>query len=277
LPLLVLLHGDGEAVGPTFDLWESAAARRHVAVLALACPRSLGCSPNSWWQWNHDPAWITEQIAKLAELRPIDKKRLWLVGWSGGASYAGYRTLEIEPSFAAIVIHGGGMPPSTAACSTVRAPIYFLVSDRNPLHSLAQGLRDHYQACGNDVTWTLVHAPNHEDERSALGQYREAIFDWLATKQLAEIVTAMSDASPSPTSDASLTQAPAAPSPALEPLPRSHASCRCILGGVSNNDTGPMALTLGVLAALWIRRRPISSRPCGSARGRDESGSRALR
>lgn len=259
LPLLVLLHGDGESIGPTFDLWEGAAARRRVAVLALACPASLGCSPNSWWQWNHDASWIAEQIDRLAELRPIDRKRLWLVGWSGGGSYAGYRTLEIEQSFAAIVIHGGGMPPATATCSTVKAHVYFLVSDKNPLHWIARRLKDHYEACGNDVTWNVVHAPTHEGERSALGQYREAIFDWLATKHLTDPIKSGIDAStPLDTAriDGSTSSAGSlgASGPAPESPPAPHASCRCFIASRSDDDAQPIAMALLVLAALGLRR-----------------------
>jgi poly(3-hydroxybutyrate) depolymerase len=107
-PLLVLLHGDGETAGSMFDAWEPVAARRGVAVLAPACPKSEGCAAQSWWKWDGDPVWLEQQADALDALRSIDRERTWIVGWSGGGSYIGWRTREIERSFAAIVIHGGG-------------------------------------------------------------------------------------------------------------------------------------------------------------------------
>jgi hypothetical protein len=86
----------------------------------------------------------------------IDPDRLWIVGWSGGASYIGHRTQEIERSFA--VIHGGGIRPAYADCTSPRASVYFLVGDANPLHNLAVQLRDYYVGCDHDVTW-LTSAP----------------------------------------------------------------------------------------------------------------------
>lgn len=182
VPLIVALHGDGESVDPVHDAWEKLAAPRGVAVLALACPKQLGCG-GSFWRWNGAPAWIDAQIAKLADRRPIARDRLWLVAWSGGASYVGYRTQELERTFAAIVIHGGGMPPAESSCSDVKASVYFLVGDGNPLHGLSARLRDHYVQCGNDVTWDLVRGAEHGGEWQALGTHGDAIVDWLGTKR----------------------------------------------------------------------------------------------
>jgi predicted esterase len=195
-PLLVLLHGDGETAASMYDAWQPSASARGIAVLALACPRAEGCASQSWWRWNGDPAWLVRQVRAVGELRPIDPARTWIVGWSGGASYLGFRTQAIEETFAAIVIHGGGMPPAAGACASRPAGVYFLVGSANPLHSLAVGLRGHYDACGNDVTWTLLPGVDHDGERRALAAHREAILDWLATRRLT--VTAPADATRPP-------------------------------------------------------------------------------
>ena len=259
VPLLVLLHGDGESAGSIFDLWESAAAKRHVAVLALACPASEGCSPNSWWQWNGDAAWLTRQVDELAKQRPIDRQRVWLVGWSGGGSYAGMHTLELEKSFAALVIHGGGVPPATRDCASTRAAVYFLVSPSNPLHHLAVRLRQYYDACGHDVTWQPVKTPDHEGERRALTQYREAILDWLAAKHLPDPPAPPLPPTPAPTEPADASPLPPAPSASAPPLPvppEVHASCRCSLAARDPGSWPALACVALAVGGLVRRRRP---------------------
>jgi poly(3-hydroxybutyrate) depolymerase len=182
-PLLVLLHGDNETAASLFEVWVASAEARGIAVLALACPNAEGCAAKSWWKWNGDPAYLMDQVQALARSQWIDSDRLWIVGWSGGASYIGYRTQEIERSFAAIVLHGGGIPPADSRCATPRANIYFLVGDANPLHRLAVELRDYYVGCDHEVTWTLLKGADHQSERRALPSKETAILDWLESQR----------------------------------------------------------------------------------------------
>ena len=183
-PLLVLLHGDGETAQMMMGEWGRAAEARGVAVLALQCPRSEGCSAQSWWQWDRPvDGWLTAQVDAVRRQRAIDEHRMWVVGWSGGASYIGRRTQEFERTFAAIVIHGGGVPPASDVCPATRSGVFFLVGDANPLHALSERLHDHYTSCSNPTVWTLVHRADHQAERASLASHREAILDWLATQQ----------------------------------------------------------------------------------------------
>jgi predicted esterase len=182
-PLLVLLHGDGQSPATLYAKWRPWAEARGIAVLALACPADEGCQ-GSWWRWDGDPRWLEGQVDAVGAVHAIDRSRLWLVGWSGGASYMGWRTQAIERTFAALVLHGGGMAPPLQGCPTPRASTYFLVGDRNPLHRLAMDLRDHYRSCRQDLTWTLLPGADHEGEWSALDAHRgNAILDWLATRR----------------------------------------------------------------------------------------------
>jgi poly(3-hydroxybutyrate) depolymerase len=184
-PLLVLLHGDNQSAATLYEKWRGWAAARQIAVLAPSCPASEGCK-GSWWRWDGDPTWLTRQVDEVEALHPIDRERLWLVGWSGGASYIGWNTQELERTFAAIVIHGGGLAPASSACPRAPASVYFLVGDRNPLHDLAVDLRRHYDACGQEVQWSLLAGAAHEGEWEALNDKQgPAILDWLATKRRA--------------------------------------------------------------------------------------------
>jgi len=185
VPLLVVMHGDW-GLGPAdlLHAWERHALKRDVAVLSLQCPKDLGCR-GSWWRWNGDPAWVTQQIDALSAKHPnmIDKDRLYLAGWSGGASYMGMRAQQFQKTFAAMVYHGGGVAPGGACVDKGAAPVGFLVGNANPLHQLAVQLRDHHQACNDEVLWKMIPKADHPQEWQALDTNGGALVDWMLKKK----------------------------------------------------------------------------------------------
>jgi poly(3-hydroxybutyrate) depolymerase len=260
-PLVVLLHGDAESARTLFDAWAPAAEARGFAVLAPMCPREAGCDSRSWWRWNGSPSWLLDQVGALSDRRALDPERMWIIGWSGGASYVGFRTQEFERSFAAIVVHGGGMPPARAGCSSSPASVYFLVGDANPLHALAVQLRDYYEDCHHAVTWTLLHGADHRGEWRALASHRDAILDWLATKRLVhpaaeEAPAASADAQTAAPVPVTATTASASPQVATS-SPASHAACRCSIPGPespAHRDAAAWLLLFGGAVAARQRR-----------------------
>ncbi len=184
VPLLVVLHGDRERAEVAATRWRRAARARGWAVLALQCPKDQGCN-DSWWQWNGDPAWVREQIVKLASTVAIDPTRIAIAGWSGGGSYLGQRAKTWPEWASGIVIHGGGMAPIEEGCPARALPGYFLVGDRNPLHRLAEDLRAYFEACKHEVHWDLVRGGGHDREAGALDLRKaSAILDWLHARPL---------------------------------------------------------------------------------------------
>jgi len=180
-PLVVVLHGDRETATAAAARWRAAVAKRGWVLLGLQCPAELGCK-DSFWQWDGDPSWVADQVGKLERSIAIDPARVFLVGWSGGATYIGRHVQAWEPMFAALVIHGGGHEPYDDACPG-HLPAYFLVGDNNPLHALMKGLRAYFDRCHQDVTWNLVRGGDHDGERRALdGKKAAAILDWLAAR-----------------------------------------------------------------------------------------------
>lgn len=183
VPLVVVLHGDREHASAAAARWHAAAKKRGWALLALECPKTEGCK-DSWWKWDGDPSWIGEQIDAIGKTRAIDRAHVYLVGWSGGGSYIGYRAQAWSARFAALVVHGGGMAPASADCPEHALPVYFLVGDRNPLHELAKRLRVYFDGCKQDVVWDLVKGADHEKEEAALTPKKaEAILGWLAERK----------------------------------------------------------------------------------------------
>ena len=175
-PLLVVLHGDRESAATAAKRWRPAVKQRGWKLLSLQCPRSEH-SKDSWWQWNGDPQWLRDQVAAV---KGVDPKRIYAAGWSGGATYLGMRAQAWSDTFAAIVIHGGGMAPADDACPKRTLPAYFLVGDKNPLHHLAVGLHELFVRCSSDVVWDLVKDGDHAKEHRALDTKKAlAILDWL--------------------------------------------------------------------------------------------------
>jgi hypothetical protein len=175
VPLVVILHGDREHAGTAAARWRPQIKKRGWALLALECPAELGCK-DSWWQWDGDPGYVIDRIAKVKAEFAISK--VILVGWSGGASYIGWRA-QAWTGVDALVIHGGGMAPSSADCVD-GPPVYFLVGDKNPLHKLAGALRDYFDGCKRELEWDVVKGANHEREASALTSKKAAtILDWV--------------------------------------------------------------------------------------------------
>ena len=184
MPLLVVLHGDRELAGTAAGRWRAAARQRGWALLSLQCPASEKCGA-SWWQWNGDPQWVRDRVAQVAAQVPIDRDRTYVAGWSGGATYLGLRAPAWHDTFAAVVIHGGGMAPreESPACPARALPAYFLVGNGNPLHALERDLRDYFVRCKQEVEWTLIPGADHAREDRALDARRAAsILDWLAAR-----------------------------------------------------------------------------------------------
>jgi poly(3-hydroxybutyrate) depolymerase len=183
VPLVVVLHGDRESASSAVARWRAAVKKRGWVLLGLQCPTDLACK-DSWWKWNGDPSWVIDQVAKVAASIKIDPARVYLVGWSGGATYIGRHAQAWETVFAAVMFHGGGHEPFDDACPAHGLPAYFLVGDKNPLHELMKDLRAYFDRCHQDVTGDLVKGGDHDKEDRALDVAKAtAILDWFAARR----------------------------------------------------------------------------------------------
>ena len=181
VPLLVVLHGDRDHAANTAKRWRAAAKARGWALLSLECPKDDGCD-GSWWQWNGDPAWLLAQVTAVQRSVEIDPARIYLGGWSGGATYIGMRAAAWTDVFAGVVIHGGGHRPGSN-CPARALPAYFLVGDANPLHRGAVELRGWFDGCAHEVSWDLVDRGDHDKEERALTKAKAiSILDWLGAR-----------------------------------------------------------------------------------------------
>jgi poly(3-hydroxybutyrate) depolymerase len=189
-PLVVVLHGDGEDASHSRRRWQRPVEARGWELLALECPQDLGCRNGSWYRWNGSTRWIRDRVHEIASTRRIDASRIYLVGWSGGATYIGMHLQDWPDLFAAVVIHGGGVPPRNDRCLARSFPAYFLVGDKNPAHGAARRLREYFDRCGQEVKWDLVPGANHPMEDEALTPEKaNAILRWLDERKRDDAVS----------------------------------------------------------------------------------------
>lgn len=185
LALVVVLHGDRSTAAAATTHWRAATIARGWALLGVQCPTDRGCK-DSFWKWDGSPTWLLDQIHAVSAALPtgmtVDPKRIYLVGWSGGATYLGRHAQAWEDGgVAAMVFHGGGHEPYAEDCVT-HLPAYFLVGDKNPLHYLIKDLRAYFDRCKQDVTWDLVAGGDHDREDRALDRKKaDIILDWMAS------------------------------------------------------------------------------------------------
>lgn len=176
-PLVVALHGDRGTPAQLVELLQGEAERRGLAVLALACPQKLGCDRQSFWQWGGAPSFIAAQVDALLSAREpsgaptwvLDRQRVYLLAWSGGASYLTDVMAQLPGRFAAVALLGGGMPSRQAgSCARCPVPIYYVLGERNPLAALARSARDALQACGHPLRFETLPRADHAGEWAAL-------------------------------------------------------------------------------------------------------------
>ena len=191
VPLLVVLHGNHESAEDAAKRWRTAALSRDWALLSLQCPAQHGCDDvGRWYRWRGDPSWVFAQVNAVAGEHRIDRSRIYLAGWSGGATYIGSKLPAWQRMFAAVVIHGGGQAPATDDCGVHPLPAYFLVGDKNPGHGGAKRLRAYVQRCGHEHVWDLLEGANHAAEDRALDAVKASqILDWLADRRRAPLVS----------------------------------------------------------------------------------------
>ncbi len=254
-PLLLVLHGDGQSAQAARAPFHALAVERDIALFVPTCPRSEGCAAGSYWRWNGDPSWLRLRVSEYARAIGSDPSRIAVVGWSGGASYLGYRLPDMGAEYNVVAFLGGGMAPARTTCEPSAArPAYFLVGDRNPYHGLAKELRGAAERCGYAVSWNLLPGADHAGEWRAVSSRDRmgALLDFIVAHPRASPVAALDGGAPADDSGAHPDAGAAASSPAETGAARS-GSGEVPPGRTRGCAMGGMAL-LVVMVALRRRR-----------------------
>jgi poly(3-hydroxybutyrate) depolymerase/Tfp pilus assembly protein PilF len=108
VPLLVLLHGSNHVGLSLAEKWNNLADKEGVIIVA---PDS---SDSSRWSVPGDgPAFLHELVESVKTKYPINPKKVYLFGHSGGAVFALLMSLYESEYFAATAIHAGALYPES--------------------------------------------------------------------------------------------------------------------------------------------------------------------
>jgi MYXO-CTERM domain-containing protein len=222
-------------------------------------------------------------VDAVAAHYPVDPARVYLSGWSGGATYIGFQRGDFESRFAAINLSGGGSPPGGgAACAPCPAPVYYLMGDRNPLFASAVATRDFFKGCGHEVEWRLLPGADHGGELRAYSRPEQAasLLAWLSARPkrcpadpaadagLGDAGRGGGDAGPAAGRDAPQAAESAAAPPAGKrevgtsgaiAEPRIGSRCVCGVAGARGSSGGPAGLAAAMMALLARRRRRVAA------------------
>jgi poly(3-hydroxybutyrate) depolymerase len=133
-PMILLLHGSGHNGSSLTDKWKALAISEGIVLVA---PDSLNSET-----WNiplDGPDFLHELISQLKSTHPIDSRRMYLFGHSGGAIMALHLALIESEYFAAVAVHAGMLQKGDGPIveqATRKTPIYIVVGTNDPLFPL---------------------------------------------------------------------------------------------------------------------------------------------
>ncbi len=192
--LLVVLHGDEGTPGQIADTMSPETSRRNVILFAPQCPTALGCRfpdgtgfTNSWWGWlqyspRYDDGWLGREIDRVESRYAVDPKRVYALGWSGGADYLGWYALRDGARFAGVAFVAGGVP-YVQSCPTTHLAAFFLVGGADPRYLSGQpsAVRSVLERCGDQTGQVVLRGADHTATILALETrgFAGTILGWL--------------------------------------------------------------------------------------------------
>jgi poly(3-hydroxybutyrate) depolymerase len=159
LPVVVLLHGSDHDGSEMTGAWRDLASQQGFILVA---PNSL--HTEVWNLQSDSPAFLHAAVDQVAAQHPIDRKRIYLFGHSGGANYAIVLALLDSQYFAAVGAHAGALDSGDDKLFPYagrKIPIALWVGAQDPLFPVTtvMATRDAFDAHGFPVQ--LVVIPNH--------------------------------------------------------------------------------------------------------------------
>jgi pimeloyl-ACP methyl ester carboxylesterase len=200
IPLLLALHGDEGTPDYIYSVFKGLQGTSGGAFILVAPKAPFG--GGSWYQsTSNHTTFINAVIDKLLKQYNIDQDRIWVTGWSGGATFLGYYAIKRQDILAAVVYHmggggGGSYSPPAGSC---KIPGRFVIGTADFLYNLAQKQYNTMKQNGHSVKWVELPGVGHKFDNKTL----PATWTWLQSKTLCGKTTPGScGPGPSPSPDA---------------------------------------------------------------------------
>lgn len=160
VPLLVLLHGSNHIGLSLAEKWKDLANKEGFIVVA---PDSIDSAV--WGIPADGPVFMRDLVEAMKSKYPVNPRRVYLFGHSGGAGFALLMALYESEYFASIAIHAGALNQSGVELIKIakrKTPIHLQVGNRDPLFpvSIVRETRNALKAAGFPVE--LMEIPNHD-------------------------------------------------------------------------------------------------------------------
>ncbi|MGM0422495.1 MAG: prolyl oligopeptidase family serine peptidase, partial [Pseudomonadota bacterium] len=143
------------------DKWRRLADREG---LILIGPDSHGRG----WRLGDDPDWVVQAtLYNAAKKHPIDTRRIYLFGHSGGGMYGSYLMLKRPKLFAAGAFHAGCLPNPSYYGDSVKLPrtppALFILGDGDGLYGsdLVQNTAEAFARHGHQTEIQIVEGHDH--------------------------------------------------------------------------------------------------------------------
>ena len=160
VPLIVLLHGSGRNGLSLVEKWKDIAKQEG---LIIAGPDSIDSA--KWASPEDGPDFLHDLVEALKSKYPVNPRRVYLFGHSGGAVFALYMSLYESQYFVATAVHAGALHPENYSVIDVakrKIPIFIFVGTKDPFFPLnvVRPTRDELNKRGFSAE--LTELPNHD-------------------------------------------------------------------------------------------------------------------
>ncbi len=182
-PLVVLLHGSNHVGMSLAEKWDGLAEKEGFILVA---PDSADSA--HWSVPGDGPVFLHELVESIRTKYPIDAKRVYLFGHSGGAVFALLMSLYESEYFAATAIHAGALDSASTPTLDVakrKTPIQIQVGTSDPFFPVpaVRATRDLLNANGFSVQ--LIEIPKHDHWYYDLApKINQAAWDFLKNHEL---------------------------------------------------------------------------------------------
>lgn len=159
-PLIVMLHGSGRVGMSLVEKWKDLAKKES---FIIAGPDSL--DTRSWNMPQDGPDYLRQLVEELKTKYPINPRRVYLFGHSGGAIFALMMSLMESEYFAACAVHAGALSPNDydlADSARRKIPMFIQVgdSDRSFPLKVVRETKEFLASKGFPIE--LTELPNHD-------------------------------------------------------------------------------------------------------------------
>jgi predicted esterase len=160
-PLVVLLHGSGRNGRSLIDKWQDLAAKEGFIIVG---PDSD--DPSAWVLGRDGPDFLHDLVEALKSKHPINPRRVYLFGHSGGAVFALVMSTVASEYFAAVAVHAGAFRSKTefdlVATAKRRIPISIWVGTIDPFFSVREVRATRDAFATKDIVVQVNEIPGHD-------------------------------------------------------------------------------------------------------------------